>query len=91
MSKRAALCLCGEQHVEQYIDEKIAEHVTEADAADWQFVRKLTASSSVDLVAESKRLFNRLKGYKAEVEAALLEKKGSNNPDFLDIDLSTFF
>jgi hypothetical protein len=91
VSKRAALYLFGEQRVNRYIDEKIAEHVTEADAADWQFVRKLTASSSVDLVAESKRLFNRLKGYKAEVEAALLEKKESNNPDFLDIDLSTFF
>ena len=91
VSKRAALYLFGEQRVTRYIDEKIGEHVSEADAADWQFVHKLTASSSVDLVVESKRLFTRLKGYKAEVEAALQEMKGSNNPDFLDIDLNAFF
>jgi hypothetical protein len=91
VSKRAALHVWGEQRVNQYIDERIAEHITDADVADWQFVRKLPASTSINLTAESKFLFARLKRYMAEVEAVLQEKKESNNPDFLDIELSGFF
>lgn len=91
ISKRVAVHLFGEQRVEQYIDEKIAEHVTDADADDWRFIRTLTPSSSIDLEAETKRLFTRLRACKLELEAVLRERKEANNRDFLDIDLNGFF
>jgi hypothetical protein len=88
VSKRAAVHFFGEQRVAQHIDDRIAEHITEGDVADWQFVRTLTPSSPVDLVTDTQRLFKRLKGYRSELEAALQEKKA--NPDFGDIDLNAY-
>lgn len=88
-SKRVADGFFGEQRVVQYIDKKIAEHVTEADVADWQFVRTLTASSSVDLVGGTQLLFERLKDYRAELASLLQETK--DNPDFRDFDLEAYF
>jgi hypothetical protein len=88
-SKRVAVQFFGEQRVTQFIDEKIAEGVTESAVADWQFVRTLTTSSSVDLAACTKQLFKRLKGHKAELEAVLQEKK--SDPDFSDIGLDLYF
>jgi len=89
VSKRVAVEFFGEQRVTQYIDEKIGEGITESDVADWQFVRALTPSSSVEIVADTHRLFQRLKGYRSELEAVLQEKK--DDPDFGDIDLDCFF
>lgn len=92
VSKRVAVHLSCEQRVTQYIDEKLADAIARndvADVTDWQFVRTLTPSSSVDLVADTQRLFKRLKGYRSELEAALREKK--NDPDFDDIDLAAYF
>jgi hypothetical protein len=88
-SKRAAEYLLGEDPVRHYIDGRIAEPISEADAADWQFVRTLTDSSAVDLVGDTQQLFKRLKNYRPELEAVLQEKKG--NPDFGDIDLDVYF
>ena len=89
ISKRVAVQFFGEQRVTRFIDEKIAEGVTESAVADWQFVRTLAASSSVDLAACTKLLFKRLKGHQAELEAVLLEKKG--DLDFSDIELGAYF
>ncbi|SRR5713226_944275 len=91
VSKRMAVHFFGEKRVLQYIDEKIAENVTEPDAADWRFVRTLQPSSTVDLDAETKQLFSRLRVHKAELEAILQEKKGASDPDFLDVDLKEYF
>lgn len=89
VSKRAAVHLFGERRVSHYIDGKIAEPISEADAADWQFVRTLTFSRSVDLIADTQRLFGRLTGYRSALEVILQEKQ--NNPDFGDIDLDVYF
>jgi hypothetical protein len=92
VSKRVAVLLFGEWRVTQYIDEKVAEGITRSDVgdvADWQFVRTLTPSSSVDLVTDTQRLFKRLKGYRSELEAVLQEKK--NVPGFDDIELAPYF
>jgi len=89
VSRRVAVDFFGEKRVTQYIDEKIAEAITEVDVADWQFVRALTPSSSVEIVGDTQRLFQRLKGCRSELEAVLQEKK--DNPDFGDIDLDCFF
>ncbi len=89
VSKRVAVHFFGEKRVTQYIDEKIAEAITENDVTDWQFVRALTPSSSADIVADTQRLFRRLKGYRSDLEAVLQEKK--DDPDFGDIDLDLYF
>jgi hypothetical protein len=88
-SKSVAESLFDEQRVRQYIDRRIAERTTEADVADWQFVRTMTPSSSVDLVGGTQLLFERLRDYKSELEDALHKKR--SNPDFNDIDLDAFF
>ena len=90
VSKNVALHFFGEKVVAEYIDRKIGEHVTKADVVDWQFVRTLTASSTVNIEAETKRLFERLKSYQTELEGSLDEKKSGKNPDFLDIDLASY-
>lgn len=91
VSKNVAVELFGEQRVREYIDQKIAEHVTEGDAADWRFVATLTSSSTVDLDADTRQLFGRLRSYRGELEKLLQEKRSAKNPDFLDIDLASYF
>jgi hypothetical protein len=90
VSKRAASHLFDEQRVTQYIDEKIRERVSEGDVDDWRFVRSLTLSSSVDLMGSTHMLFQRLKGYRSELEDALQREKMCNPEDFSDIDLDAF-
>jgi hypothetical protein len=90
VSKRAAVHLFDEQRVTQYIDEKIREYVSDSDVADWQFARSLTPSDSVDLAGSTRMLFQRLKGYRAELEVVLQRKQRDNPEDFSDIDLDAF-
>jgi len=92
VSKGVAVDFFGEQRVTEYIDEKIAQGITRgdvADVADFQFIRTLTPSSSVDLTDDTQQLFNRLKSHRSELEAVLQEKK--DDPDFSDIDLDAYF
>lgn len=89
VSKRVALDLHGEELVRRYIDKRSAEAVEPHDVIDWHFVRGLTASSSVDLVGDTHRLFHRLIDYKQEVEDALRGRK--NDSDYSDINLDDFF
>lgn len=92
VSKRVSTQFFGEQSVMQYIETKIAEGNTRndaADVADWQFVRTLTPSETVDLEADTQRLFKRLKHYRPELEAVLQEKK--DDPDSGGIDLDVYF
>jgi hypothetical protein len=90
VSKRVAECLFGEERVTQYIEKRIAERVTEADVADWKFIRKLLPSSSVDLVGSTKILFKQLRGHRPGLEE-LLRKMKEDGPDFSDIDLDSCF
>ena len=89
VAKRIALDLHGEQQVRRYIEKRIAEAVEPHDIADWRFVSGLTPSGSVDLVGETRRLFQRLSDYRPEVELALLQAKSGS--DFSVIDLDEFF
>ncbi len=91
VSKRVGECLFGEQRVNQYIDRKIAERITDDDAADWQFIRTLEPLGSVDLVSSTQLLFELLKGCRPELEAVLRKVKQTGNPDFCDIDLDALF
>jgi hypothetical protein len=90
VSKRVACHLFGAQRVTEYIDLKIREHVSDGDFADWQFVRTLDPSSSLDLKTGTRNLFQRLKGNRKELEVALQRMKEWNQGDFRDIDLSGF-
>ncbi len=91
ISKRVAECFFGEQRVREHIERKIADRITEDDVADWQFIRTLTPSSSVDLVSSTQLLFERLKVHRPDLEERLREEKVTGNPDFSDIDLDTYF
>ncbi|MBZ5699692.1 MAG: hypothetical protein LAN18_14230 [Acidobacteriia bacterium] len=91
VSKCVGECLLGEQRVNQYIDRKIAERITDDDADDWEFIRTLTPSDSVDLASSTQLLFELLKGCRPELEALLRKVKQTGNPDFTDIDLDAFF
>jgi hypothetical protein len=67
------------RRVTQYIDEKVAQGIARSDAgdvADWQFVRTLTPSSSVDLVTDTQRLFKQLKGYRSDPDPS--QRVGGN-------------
>jgi hypothetical protein len=90
VSKRVAIHLFGEKLVAEYIDKKIAEGITDSDVADWQFIRTLTPSSSADIVADTLRLFQRLKGYRPDLEAVVLKEK-KDNPEVGDINLDEYF
>lgn len=89
VSKRVAECLFSEQLVRQYVDRKIAEPTTEDDVADWQFIRGLMASSSVDLAEGTRQLFKRLRNYRPVLEDAMREER--ENPHYADIDLDALF
>jgi hypothetical protein len=94
VSKRVAVHFFGEQHVTNYIDEKIAEGVIRsdvADVADWQVVRTLESSDSVVLQGDTQKLFERLTNYRPELEVALQRMKKYNPEDFGDIDLEPYF
>jgi hypothetical protein len=70
-------------------DRRIAEHITDADAIDWTFVRSLDATFSVNIVDATQSLFARLKDHRSELETILQEVKQS--PDYTDITLDSFF
>lgn len=91
VSKRATVHLFGEQRVTEYIEEKIREHVSDGDFADWQFIHTLTPSDSVDLVDGTRKLFHQLKDYRSELENALHRRRERDPEDFGDIDLDPFF
>ena len=86
-AKRVAEDLCGAGRVRDYIHKRIAAPGEDVD--DWRFILTLKPSDSVDLVTETKMLFNRLRGYRLEVEKVLQGEKC--NPDFADLDLNYFF
>jgi hypothetical protein len=87
VAKCVAENLCGAKRVGEYIHKKIAEPGEDVD--DWQFVLTLKPSDSVDLVPDTRMLFNRLRGYRFELEKALQGEK--DNPDFTDLNLNDFF
>jgi hypothetical protein len=57
VSKRVAGALFGVETVRNYIDSKIAERVTAADAADWQCIQGLSTSTPYDLAGETEVFF----------------------------------
>jgi hypothetical protein len=89
VSKATAIHLFGDGRVEEFIDQKLAEQI--ADAADWRFIRTLTPSTSVNLAAETKRLFERVRPFRSALEDALQQAKDRDNPDYTNVDLSPFF
>jgi hypothetical protein len=85
--KRIAEGLFGAERTDQHIQTKIRERVTEADAADWECIRKLNASARYDLATETSLLFARLKPYRMDLENALQSFKVYS--DFGSVDLDT--
>lgn len=89
VSKRVAERILGRERVRAHIDKKIAENITDADAADWIFVKSLDPAITIDIVSATQSLFSRLKDYRSELEAVLKECKKS--ADYKDIALDWLF
>jgi hypothetical protein len=87
VSKRIAELLFGNAAVRKFIDMKIAERVTEDDAADWQFVQDLNTATPYVLEEETRRMFWRLKEYRLQFQALLEERKDS--PYFVGISVDS--
>jgi len=90
VAKQVGITLCGAGAVKQYIARKIGENVTPRDVEDWRFSENLDPSIPYDLEAETKRIFQRLRPYKNDLEKVLQEKM-RYDPDFRDVDLSAYF
>lgn len=88
VSKRIATTLCGTEAVNKYIEQRITQAVTPDDVEDWKFVRDLK-TQSVDLLAESKKIFRRLLPYRQQIERAL--DRAREEPEFKDLDLLKLF
>lgn len=87
VAKRIAERLFGPESVEQYIDAKRNQAVTEQDAADWTCIRGLDLAAQYDLDAETRRFFPRLRDYAPQMGTLLqqLRRKEGGLAD-LDID-----
>ena len=85
VSKRIAEGLFGGARTDQHIEAKIGQRVTDADAADWECIRRLDTSVPYDLDAETGLLFARLKPYRQDLEKVLQSLK--SYPDFGTVDL----
>jgi hypothetical protein len=89
ISKLVVEKLCGAEAVRRYIDGKIKENANPADVEDWKFVRGLDGSVPCDLTRETRLLFQRLKGFRFQLNRALrLRKHGSGDPAFDLVDLN---
>lgn len=89
ISKLVAEKLCGAEAVRRYVDGKIEENANPDDVEDWKFVRGLDASVPYDLKRETRLLFQRLKGFRPQLNEALqLRKRDSGDPAFGLVDLN---
>jgi hypothetical protein len=91
MAKRTAEDLCGEQPVRDYINKKIAEATDLDDRQDWEFVRTLKSSSSIDLDRGTEMLLERMRPYRPQLEQLYAEAL-ANDPDseLRHFDLNSF-
>ena len=89
VAKKVTRQLCGEQVVCAYISGRIAENVTPEDAEDWRFVQDVEMTTPFDLLTVTRKCFQRLLPYRAQIEETLdLARDGS---DFKQLDLSYLF
>jgi hypothetical protein len=82
VAKRVAEDLFGVEVVMQYIKAKMAQFITQQDAADWDCVDGLVASTPYDLAVETKLFFPRLRSCRLA-----LEREQANDSNFEGIDL----
>lgn len=89
VSKLVAEKLCGAEAVRRYIEGKIEANVNPDEVEDWKYVRGLDALVPYDLKRETRLLFERLKGFRSQLNEALrLRKVGSRDPAFDLVDLN---
>ena len=91
MAKRAAEDLCGEQRVQDYIRKRTWDAIDLDDRQDWEFVKTLTRSSTVDLECETEALLERMRPYRSQLEQ-LQAKALATDPDseLRHFDLKSF-
>jgi hypothetical protein len=91
-AKRVGVSLLGPDEVGQYIARRISENVSVEDVEDWRFSQEVDSSEPYDLSNGIRRIFQRLKPYRRELEEVLQEMKNSNSrDDYKDVDISAYF
>jgi hypothetical protein len=85
VSKRTAERLFGAQLVDQYIDSKTSERLTDQDADDWRCIRGIDTSVSYDLAAATTMFYPRLKKHRLTLENCL--QQNSDDADFENVNL----
>lgn len=88
VAKQIAERQFGTESVTQYIDAKIAEPITETDAADWECIKRLDSSDHYDLALETELFFPRLRSCRSELERVLRHLQAdADDLSFQDVDL----
>lgn len=85
VAKRTAEGFFGKQPVDQYIDSKITERVTDQDADDWRCIRAIDASVPYDLASATTQFYSRLKSQRRNLEHCL--RQNIDDPDFKGVNL----
>jgi len=72
---------------DQHIRAMISQRVTDADAADWECIRRLDTSARYNLAAKTGQIFARLRPYRSELENVL--RSFRKYEDFQTVDLDS--
>jgi hypothetical protein len=85
VAKRASQAILGHERTDEYIAFKTNEHVTDSDAADWEFIRGIDTSQPYDCTVKTRDLFQRLVPFRNELGQILDTAKGL--PEFASLNL----
>ncbi len=89
IAKRTTTELYGADAVRKHIGHRIDDSITQNDLEDWKFSQSLDPSHPFDLAVETRRIFQRLKPYRDDIENVLANMR--RDADFKNIDLSEYF
>jgi hypothetical protein len=89
IAKRIAVKLCGSEAVRRYIESRTAQSLDPKVIADWRFIQELDHAMPYDVASETRRIFQRLRLYRADLEDSL--SKMRSDPDFQGLELSIYF
>jgi hypothetical protein len=86
-AKRLALEVLGPQRTSGYIADRIREHITDADAADWEFINRLDPALDCNISDMTKALFQNLADIRDKLQVSL-EDMRKHFPEYRQMDLN---
>jgi hypothetical protein len=91
VAKRAAEAILGPDATAAYIDSRISSGSLAQDIADWKRIKEIAVSpdNEYDCAGETRRLFQRLRPLRTDLEETLMRLRG--NSDFANLNLDGAF